>query len=513
MGNSNPNAENMSKAEVSEIIDPEHGSIDEVTARLLRFSRLATQGLAIVEFRSIFAQREVLNRLREGLKELSIPFHEIMPEPGQHLAADQVRHLMRQFSAFESGVVSLTGLSEMSFPEDIPLVDSLRIFNFNRENLAHFPLSQIWWVSPSFAQAIRQSIPDLYSWFILKLHLIELPANPELNGWNEVDYRFTLPEDEAERSADYFAERFRNALKSQFSLDELADLLVDAIHPLLNAGKIDKATHLHVELLEKAAKHCKDILAYLLEQKSNPTILIKIGNLYLAENRYDTAELLLKRALTLQRLSLPANHPEIAVNLNNLALLYVSLKRYDEAEPLYNQALDILQETVPTDIPTIALSLNNLAGLYFSQGHISEAEALLKKSLKLRRDVLETNDANIAQSLNNLALVYKNQGVNSEAELLYKQALEIRRSALPASHPNVATSLNNLAILYRSEQRYSEAESLFREAVDNLIQSLGSENRYTISAIKNHIYCMREMGILEETLPSLPQAYHDVLQK
>jgi tetratricopeptide (TPR) repeat protein len=39
---------------------------------------------------------------------------------------------------------------------------------------------------------------------------------------------------------------------------------------------------------------------------------------------------------------LGAEHPDVAINLNNLASLYYSQGRYSEAEQLYVRALDIL---------------------------------------------------------------------------------------------------------------------------------------------------------------------------
>jgi len=81
---------------------------------------------------------------------------------------------------------------------------------------------------------------------------------------------------------------------------------------------------------------------------------------------------------------LGADHPDVAVSLNNLALLYDSQGKYSEAEPLYRRSLSIKEKQLGTDHPSVATSLNNLAELYRSQGKYSEAEPLYLRSRSIR---------------------------------------------------------------------------------------------------------------------------------
>jgi hypothetical protein len=72
-------------------------------------------------------------------------------------------YILSELALIESGVVSLVGFDDnLSNEETLTLT---RILNFNRENLAGFNLTQIWWVSRKFGDCLLLHGPDLNSWF------------------------------------------------------------------------------------------------------------------------------------------------------------------------------------------------------------------------------------------------------------------------------------------------------------------------------------------------------------
>ena len=88
--------------------------------------------------------------------------------------------------------------------------------------------------------------------------------------------------------------------------------------------------------------------------------------------------------------ALGPDHPDLAIDLNNLALLYDTQGRYAEAEALYQRSLTIREKALGPEHPDVAGSLNNLAELYRAQGHYAEAEPLHQRSLADERQLLET---------------------------------------------------------------------------------------------------------------------------
>ena len=221
----------------------------------------------------------------------------------------------------------------------------------------------------------------------------------------------------------------------------------------------------------------------------HPAIAITLNNLallYESQGKHNEAEPLYQEALAIDRASLPPNHPDLAIILNNLANLYQSQGKYNEAEPLFQEALAIDRASLPPNHPSLATSLNSLAQLYRSQEKDNEAEPLIQEALAIFRASLPPNHPNLARNLNNLAQLYKSQGKDNEAEPLHLEALNIKRGSLPPNHPSLATSLNNLAQMYRSQRKYNEAEPLYQEALAICEQSLGIHHPNTVRVRENY---------------------------
>lgn len=98
------------------------------------------------------------------------------------------------------------------------------------------------------------------------------------------------------------------------------------------------------------------------------------------------AEPLMRRALTIDEKSLGANHPNVAVRLNNLSQLLKATNRLKEAEPLLRRALAISEQNMSANHPELALRLNNLAELYQDTNRFGEAEPLLRRSVSIFLD-------------------------------------------------------------------------------------------------------------------------------
>lgn len=55
-------------------------------------------------------------------------------------------------------------------------------------------------------------------------------------------------------------------------------------------------------------------------------------------------------------------HPDVAKQLNNLALLCQNQGKYDEVEYYYRRALEIYESKLGADDPNVAKTKNNLVG-------------------------------------------------------------------------------------------------------------------------------------------------------
>ena len=112
------------------------------------------------------------------------------------------------------------------------------------------------------------------------------------------------------------------------------------------------------------------------------------------------------------------DHPDVANNLNNLALLYDSKRMYFKAESLYQQSLEMRKRLFGDDHLDVATSLNNLAFLYLRKGRYSEAEPLYQKALEIFEQTLGIEHPNTITIRNHLESLRSN--VNTPSNLLSK---------------------------------------------------------------------------------------------
>src|ERR1700712_5079096 len=138
------------------------------------------------------------------------------------------------------------------------------------------------------------------------------------------------------------------------------------------------------------------------------------------EGRYSQAENFMHAAL--REVDDAGDELEIANILDNLAEIYFEQGKYDKAEPLYDRSLTIRERTLPSLHEDIVASLNNLSALYFFQERYVEAEPLCKRLNNVYMYALGAEHPEVANSLANLGLVYAGQKQYEEAEKAYKRS-------------------------------------------------------------------------------------------
>ncbi|MGE0143701.1 MAG: tetratricopeptide repeat protein [Planctomycetota bacterium] len=201
----------------------------------------------------------------------------------------------------------------------------------------------------------------------------------------------------------------------------------------------------------------------------HPRILRNLNQLAMVlndEGERGEAELLLRQALDLARAAHPSGHRDIGTTSNNLALVLHSRHEFAEAEPYYRQALQIARDAVPVDQREIAVGLNNLASVLSALHRLDEAEPLQREALQIILDTLPPGHPDIATNLSNLAGLLQESGKLAEAEPLYRDALRIRREVLPAGHMAVGRTASNLGWLLCTLGRDDEGEPFLREGLE-----------------------------------------------
>ena len=253
-------------------------------------------------------------------------------------------------------------------------------------------------------------------------------------------------------------------------------------------------------------------------------------------NRLAEAEPLYRRALKIDEASYGPDHPEVAADLNNLAILLRDTNRLGEAEPLYRRALAIWRKEPragssasgdrpqqsrafpQTDEPTrrgrAALSPRARhprkklragssrrgeeprypRGPFSSHEPPRRGRAALSPGDKIAEKGLGPDHPSVAISLSNFAGLLLATNRLAEAEALFRRALKIDETSYGPDHPNVAIRLNNLASLFYATNRLAEAEPLVRRSLPIFETSLGPDHPTTATVRRNLAALLAALG-------------------
>ncbi len=192
---------------------------------------------------------------------------------------------------------------------------------------------------------------------------------------------------------------------------------------------------------------------------------------------YDKAERLLEHAHRIRKARLPADHPDLAESLADLATLHQAKLEFDMAENDDREALAIWEKKFGPDHPAVAFGAAALGEIYLAQGRLEQAESYFLRARSIRERGLGAENPATAESLHQLGTLYYAKYDYARAEPLFRSAIEIRRKKLGDSHPEVAASLSYLAALLVATGRNDEALQAFRQAQlisEQLVESVGT---------------------------------------
>lgn len=268
---------------------------------------------------------------------------------------------------------------------------------------------------------------------------------------------------------------------------------------------------------KKALQVFDNFLAIHKLTLAKPIYAADINNLaecYLKMENYDTALLLIEKAIHIRQEVLGTRHPDYARSLSDLADLYTSIGNYNLALPLYKEASSIDKDILGIKSHEYAADMSNLGMLYKYMENYDTALLLLKESVDIYKEILWTGHPDYALSLSNLAATYKTIGNYKAALPLYLEAKSIRFQASGTQHPDYAVLLNNLALLYIRMGNYEAALPLYKEALAIFREVKGPKDPDCARTLNNLASLFNRMGNNQAALPLYKEAlsiYKEVL--
>lgn len=234
--------------------------------------------------------------------------------------------------------------------------------------------------------------------------------------------------------------------------------------------------------------------------------LNRLGSVLYEAGCYPAAFQVREQELTINRLILGAEHPDVASSMNNLANVLIEMGDLRRAQEIHEQVLGFRQRILGPKHPGVAISMNNLANVLHERGELQRAQDMHAQALELRLQILEPEHSDIANSMNNLANVLRDQGDLVKAKNLYEQAIAIQKRALGPDHPNLAKSMSNLANVLGDQGSLREAAKLYRKTFEIQRRILGLEHPETASCINNLGVSLHGQGDLQQARKAYEQA-------
>jgi serine/threonine protein kinase/Tfp pilus assembly protein PilF len=179
----------------------------------------------------------------------------------------------------------------------------------------------------------------------------------------------------------------------------------------------------------------------------------------------DEAERLHREALAVNQELHGERHPDVAINLFNLARVRQRRDDYAGAQPLFEQVLAIDSEVYGPDHPEVATDLTLLANNLQIAGELDRADEYFARALAIYRAKLEPGHSRIATALQGIGQLRLAQGRPGEAESLLREALEMRRARVGPDHSEIAELLLPLARCLVATGRWDEAEAMWTDAL------------------------------------------------
>ena len=193
--------------------------------------------------------------------------------------------------------------------------------------------------------------------------------------------------------------------------------------------------------------------------------LIDQAELCSKTNHPEIAEVLLRGAASLGKISLDLHSPVAASASQNLATLLYERGAYAEAEQLCRRALKVREEFLGPESPDTLLSLSVLALVLTHKENYIEAEQLARRFLSVCSKIFGKGTPATLSAEKALALVLRHKGDYVAAESLLRRILDEESIRLGTTHPDVIESTVELASLLVEAGKLAAAEQLLFRVV------------------------------------------------
>src|SRR6266704_2298319 len=196
----------------------------------------------------------------------------------------------------------------------------------------------------------------------------------------------------------------------------------------------------------------------------------KVIELY-AEQKYDEALPLARRALELREAELGANHQDLIPLLLNLGELYRAKQKLSDARSYYQRALQICESVFGVDDLRVAKVVDKLAYLAFDQRETAKSINLFLRSLDIKEKALGPDHVDVAETAFALGEIHRLQHEYSKAEEYYQQVIHIRDKLGKKDDVELLKALEDYQVVLLAQKKTDQAAQVQKRLAELSAQS------------------------------------------
>nr|WP_286181956.1 tetratricopeptide repeat protein [Desulfovibrio sp. Huiquan2017] len=301
----------------------------------------------------------------------------------------------------------------------------------------------------------------------------------------------------------------RDALRASLDRDLAAEWAGRAIYALnLILPDADPGNWALTEWLLPHVLACRGLAADLdVRTAAANRVLHQTGfSLYFRQRHREASELL-EAAMAVDVAVKGDRHPDIAADLEGLAMVYWAGRDLARAEATFRACLDLQHEIFTENNPATAPVLNGLGMVRQARGDLAGAEAALNECLSVLRAADEDRSPAAASCLHNLALLMDALDRPEDGLRNVLASLELTTALYGEHHPETASAHNLAGLLFERLGKAPEAEAHFRKSLSIRERAYGEDHPETGQALCNLALFLDGRGRAGEALDCFERGF------
>ena len=259
--------------------------------------------------------------------------------------------------------------------------------------------------------------------------------------------------------------------------------------------------------LEQAENRCSDTLSLLNDQNRSEedNLLLKckteLSKIFIARDKIDQAESLIRNVFERSRLHLGENH---ALSLRRGQVLVEALRKseqLDDAEKLSMELVTKLQTALGETHPDTLGAMDSLAEIVAGRDDLDRALDLYLNILDAKEKALGSMHPETLTTLKATARIYRMQNKLDEAETVQSAVKTRLQEKYGVEHPETLRAMNELADLYLALGKEEDALALSENTLEIELSVMGEQDPMTLQTMfrigKLHYMANRKDSAME----------------